>query len=32
LGRDEKNVPLFREGYINEDGLFVFVKGAGSKW
>jgi len=32
LGRDEKNVPVFREGYINEDGLFVFVKGAGSKW
>ncbi len=32
LGRDDKNVPVFREGYINEDGLFVLTKGTGAKW
>lgn len=32
LGRDNKNIPVFREGYINEDGLFVMIKGKGSQW
>lgn len=32
LGRDKNNVPVYREGFINEDGLFVLVKGAGSQW
>ncbi|MBS1661559.1 MAG: WG repeat-containing protein [Bacteroidetes bacterium] len=32
IGRDNRNVPVYREGYINEDGLFVLVKGEGSKW
>lgn len=31
-GRDNKNVPIYREGYINEDGMFVMVKAAGSTW
>jgi len=31
-GRDNKNVPIYREGYINEDGLFVLVRGGGNTW
>lgn len=32
IGRNNVNVPQYREGYINEDGQFVLVKGEGSKW
>lgn len=31
-GKDAQGRPVYREGYINEDGLFVIVKGAASKW
>jgi hypothetical protein len=26
------NAPIYREGYVNEDGYFVILKGSGSKW
>lgn len=32
LGRDNKNVPVYREGYINEDGMFVLVRSTGTTW
>lgn len=32
IGKDNNNVLVYREGYINEDGLFVLVKGKGSAW
>lgn len=33
IGKDkEHQTDIFREGYINEDGLFVIVKGSSSKW
>lgn len=32
IGRDKNNVPVYREGYIDEEGLFVLLKAEGSKW
>lgn len=32
IGKNNNNVPQYREGYINEEGQFVLVKGEGSKW
>jgi len=32
VGYDKTNKEILREGYINEDGIFVIVKGEGSKW
>ena len=26
------NTPIYREGYVNEDGYFVLLKGSGEKW
>lgn len=31
-GRNNNNVPVFREGYINEAGQFVLLKGAAAQW
>lgn len=32
IGKDNKNVLVYREGYINEDGQFVILRGAPSQW
>lgn len=32
IGKDTHNVLVYREGYINEDGLFVIVKAPGSTY
>lgn len=32
VGRDNSGKETFREGYINEDGIFMIVKGPESQW
>ena len=32
LGKDNRGATIYREGYINEDGVFMIVKGEKSKW
>lgn len=32
MGRDIHNYPVYRQGFINEDGQWVLIKGQGSKW
>jgi len=32
LGKDNQGGIIYREGYINEDGVFMIVKGEKSKW
>ncbi|MFT3948415.1 MAG: WG repeat-containing protein [Agriterribacter sp.] len=32
LGKDNRGGTIYREGYINEDGVFMIVKGENEKW
>lgn len=32
LGKDNQGGTIYKEGYINEDGVFMIVKGEKSKW
>ena len=32
IGKDKNGLPVFRKGYVNEDGLFVLILGQGSTW
>jgi hypothetical protein len=29
IGKDKDGLPVFRKGYVNEDGLFVLIMGQG---
>lgn len=32
IGKNNQGTPQYKEGYINEAGVFVMLKGEGSKW